>query len=80
MDAGLPRYNTPSRYLDNTTKSPYGRTVINQYLHKIIKAAGPRQISGRIFAINFGGLSTVKKRVKEELMSWEDIDSDNNSI
>ena len=35
MDAGLPRYNTPSRYLDSTTKSPYGRTVVNQYLHML---------------------------------------------
>ena len=46
MDAGLPRYNTPSRYLDSTTKSPYGRTVVNQYLHRIVEAAGQRQISG----------------------------------
>jgi len=35
LDAGLPRYNTPLRYLDSTTKSLYGQTVVNQYLHKI---------------------------------------------
>ena len=35
LDAGLSRYNTPSWYLDSTTKSPYGRTVVNQYLHRI---------------------------------------------
>ena len=45
MDAGLPRYNTPSRYLDSTTKSSYGRTVVNQYLHRIVEAAVQGQIS-----------------------------------
>ena len=46
LDAGPPNYNTPSRYLDSTTKSPYDQTVVNQYIHRIIEAAGQRQISG----------------------------------
>ena len=35
LDAGLPKYNTPSRYLDSTIKLSYGRIVINQYIHRI---------------------------------------------
>jgi len=49
LDAGLSRYNTLSRYLDSTTKSPYSRIVVNQYLHRNFNAVGfPR----RIFALN----------------------------
>ena len=34
LDAGLARYNTPSRYFYSTTKSPYGQIIVNQYLHR----------------------------------------------
>ena len=74
LDAGLPRYNTPSRYLDSTTKSPYGRTVVNQYLHWIVEAAGQRQISGEYF-LYFGGAPTVEDegRLKNILLQKSQI-------
>ena len=80
MDACLPRYNTPSRYLDSTIKSPYGRTVVNQYLHRIIKAAGPRQILGRIFIFTLENTHCRERRKIEEYSSLKVTDSDNNSI
>ena len=60
MDAGLPRYNTLSRYLDSTTKSPYGRTVVNQYLHRIFEAAVQGQISNEYLPLLSGGAPTVE--------------------
>ena len=79
MDAGLPRDNTPSRYLDSTTKSPYGRTVVNQYLHRIIEAAGLRQILGEYLFLLWRSTHCRGRWKVEEYSSLEVPDSDNNS-
>ena len=80
LDTGLPRYNTPSRYLDSTTKSPYGRTVVNQYLHRIIEAAGSRQILGEYLSLLWRSAHCRGRRKVEEYSSLEVPDSDNNSF
>ena len=80
MDAGLPRYNTPSRYLDSITKSPYGRTVVNQYLHRIVEAAGQRQILGEYLPLLWRSTHCRERRKVEEYFSSKVSDSDNNSI
>ena len=80
LDAGLSRYNTPSRYLDSTIKSPYGRTVVNQYFHRIVKAAGQRQILGEYLPLLWRSTHCRGRRKVEEHSSLEVPDSDNNSI
>ena len=80
LDTGLPRYNTPSRYLDSTIKSPYGRTIVKQYLHRIIEAAGLRQISGEYLSLLWRSTHCRGRRKVEEYSSSEVPDSDNNSI
>ena len=74
IDAGLPRYNTPSRYLDSTTKSPYGRTVVNQYLHRIVEAADKDKFRENI-CLYFGGAPTEeeKGRLKNILLQKSQI-------
>ena len=80
MDAGLLRYNTPSRYLDSTTKTPYGRTEVNQYLHRIVEAAVQGQISDEYLPLLWRSTHCRGKRKVEEYSSSEVPDSDNNSI
>ena len=73
LDAGLSRYNTPSRYLDSTTKSPYSRTLVNQYLHRNVEAAVQGQISNEYLPLLSGGAPTVEDegRLKNFLQKYQ---------
>ena len=66
--------------MDSTTKSPYGRTVVNQYLHRIVEAAGQRQISDEYLPLLWRSTHCRGRRKVEEYSSSEVPDSDNNSI